>query len=246
MTPPRVLVVRSGPDPFASADAAKLEIVERVSHTVESLEIDHRGIPARADLAVFSSRIAVDRALSDPGSTLARCVASADQVFAVGASTEAALRSKGIAKASAGGGSAQALLAGLPDRLEGKTVIFPCGADSLAELPEGLLARGARVIRIVLYRKVPKPPDTGLSREILERPFVAFCATAPSAAEWLFEGLGPAAEQRLRATPAVVLGMTTLRWLDARGVARIEVAPEASFPAAARRLEALATGRSGQ
>lgn len=238
--------MRSGPDPFATVDAARLEIVERVSHTVESLEIDHRGIPGRADLAVFSSRIAVDRALSDPGSTLARCVAGAEQVFAVGASTEAALRSKGIAKASAGGGSAQALLAALPDRLEGRTVIFPCGADSLSELPEGLRARGARVISIVLYRKIPNPADAALAREILERPFAAFCATAPSAAQWLFDGLGPAEQERLRATPAVVLGMSTLRWLDARGVVRIEVAPEASFPAAARRLEALATGRSGQ
>jgi uroporphyrinogen-III synthase len=242
----RVLVVRSGPDPFAPVDPAKLQVVERVSHKVESLEIDHRGIPARADLAVFSSRIAVDRALADPGSTLARCVGSAEQVFAVGSSTEAALRAKGIAKASAGGGSAQALLAALPDRLEGRTVIFPCGADSLAELPEGLRARGARVIPIVLYRKVPNPADPSLAQEILERPFAAFCATAPSAAQWLFEGLGPAAEERLRATPAVVLGMSTLRWLDARGVSRIEVAPEASFPAAALRLEALATDRSGQ
>lgn len=246
MTVPRALVVRSGPDPFAAVDAATLEIVERVSHTVESLEIDHRGIPARADLAVFSSRIAVDRALADPGSTLARCVASADQVFAVGASTEAALRAKGVARASAAGGSARALLCALPDRLEGRTVIFPCGADSLAELPEGLRARGARVIPIVLYRKVARPVDPSLGREILENPFAAFCATAPSAARWLFEGLGPDAEERLRATPAVVLGMTTLRWLDSRGVARIEVAPEASFPAAARRLEALATGSPGQ
>ena len=82
-------------------------------------------------------------------------------------------------------------------------------------------------------------------REIVERPFAAFCATAPSAAQWLFEGLGPEAEARLRATPAVVLGMSTLRWLDARGVTRIEVAPEASFAAAAQRLEALATAGRG-
>ena len=244
MTVPRVLVVRSGPDPFTAVDRARLEVVERVSHVVESLEIDGRGIPARADLAVFSSRIAVDRALLDPGSTLARCVAAAGQVFAVGQSTDAALRARGIARTAAAGGSAQALLAALPDRLDGKTVIFPCGADSLPELPEGLRARGARVIPIVLYRKVPNPADSSLDREIVERPFAAFCATAPSAARWLFEGLGPAALERLRATPAVALGMSTLRWLDAQGVARIEVAPEASFAAAAERLAALATAGS--
>jgi uroporphyrinogen-III synthase len=243
---PRVLVVRSGADPFAAVDPARVEMVERASHTVQSLEVDARGIPARADLAVFSSRVAVERALTDAGSTLARCIAGAEQVYAVGQSTEAALRARGISRTTAGGGSAEALLEVLPEKLEGRTVLFPCGADSLAELPERLRARGARVIPIVLYRKMPNPADASLAGEILERPFAAFCATAPSAAQWLFEGLEPAAEERLRATPAVVLGMTTLRWLDARGVARIEVAPEASFPAAARRLEALATGSPGQ
>lgn len=241
MTVPRVLVVRSGPDRFTAVDAARLEVVEKVSHVVESLEFDGRGIPAHADLAIFSSRIAVDRALLDPGSTLARCVSEAGQIFAVGGSTDAALRARGIARTAAGGGSAQALLASLPDRLDGKMVIFPCGADSLPELPDGLRARGARVTSIVLYRKVPNPADASLEREILERPFVAFCVTAPSAARWLFEGLSPAAVERLRATPAVVLGISTLRWLDSHGVARIEVAPEASFAAAAQRLEALAT-----
>jgi len=238
---PRALVVRSGPDPFVAVDASRLEVVERVSHTIESVEMDARGIPGRADFAVFTSRVAVDRALLDPGSTLARCVAAAGQAYCVGQGTEAALRAKGITRTATGGGSARALLAALPDRLEGMTVIFPCGADSLAELPEGLRARGARVIPIVMYRKVPKPADESVGREIVERPFAAFCATAPSAAQWLFEGLGPEAEARLRATPAVVLGMSTLRWLDARGVTRIEVAPEASFAAAGQRLEALAS-----
>lgn len=216
-------------------------MVERVSHAVESVEFDARSLPARADLAVFTSRAAVDRAFVDPGSTLARCVAAAGQVYAVGHSTAAALRAKGVARIEAGGGSAQGLLAGLPDRLDGRTVLFPCGADSLTELPDGLRARGARVIAIVMYRKVPHPTDPALAREIVEHPFAAFCATAPSAARWLFEGLGADAEDRLRATPAVVLGMSTLRVLDARGVARIEVAPEATFPAAALRLESLAT-----
>ncbi len=247
MTAPRVLVVRSGSGPFAAAAVSgRVEIVERVSHAIEPVEVAEREVPARVDFAVFSSRVAVNRVLGVPGSPLFRCIAGAGQVFAVGRATEAALRVRGVVGAVAGGGSAEALLAALPERLDGRTVLFPCGADALPQLFEGLRARGARVIPIVVYRKVPNPADPSLEREILERPFAAFCATAPSAAQWLFDGVGPAGQERLRATPAVVLGAATLRWLAARGVARIEVAAEARFPAAAHLLEALATGGAGQ
>lgn len=243
MTFPRVLVVRSGSHPLAAAaDSSRVEIVERVSHAIEPVEVAERVVPARVDLAVFSSRIAVDHALDVRESPLFRCIAGAGQVFAVGHATASALRARGVVRAVAGGGSAEALLAALPERLDGRTVLFPCGADVLPELPEGLRARGARVIPIVVYRKVQNPADPSLEREILERPFAAFCTTAPSAAQWLFDGVGPAGQERLRATPAVVLGAATLRWLAARGVARIEVAPEARFLAAVHLLEALATG----
>jgi uroporphyrinogen-III synthase len=244
VTIPRALVVRSGSDPFAAAaNSGRLEIVERVSHAIEPVEVAEREIPARADLVVFSSRIAVDQALDVPGSPLFRCILDAGRVLAVGHATEAALRARGVVRTVAGGGSAGALLAALPERLDGQTVLFPCGADALPELSEGLRARGARVIPLIVYRKTPNPADPALEREILERPFAAFCATAPSAARWLFDGVGPAGQERLRRTPAVVLGGATLRWLAARGVERIEVAPEARFPAAARLLEALAIGQ---
>ena len=87
---------------------------------------------------------------------------------------------------------------------------------------------------------MPTPPDPELEREILTRPFTAFCVTSPSAATWLFAGLPLEAVQRLRATPAVVLGPYTRRYLESHGVARILVTDEARFDAAARMLETLA------
>ncbi len=244
MTVPRVLVVRSGPDPFA-ASSSRVEIVERISHRIEPVRVEQDEVPARVDLVVFTSRVAVDRALGVAGSSLARRISEAAQVFAVGPSTEAALRARGFANAVAGGGTAEALLATLPERLDGRTALFPCGDDALNEIPDGLRARGAGVTPVVVYRKVPNPADPSLEREILEKPFAAFCATAPSAAQWLFEGVGRSARERLCAMPAVVLGMSTLRALTARGVLRIEVTEEPSFAAAGRLLEALATGRPG-
>jgi uroporphyrinogen-III synthase len=100
-------------------------------------------------------------------------------------------------------------------------------------------------MRVVLYRKVPNPRDPGLEKEIVARPFAAFCTTSPSAATWLFEGLGEEAIRRLRGTPAVVLGRFTRRFLESHGVSRIEVTEEARFAEAVRLLETLAAGPEG-
>jgi uroporphyrinogen-III synthase len=138
-------------------------------------------------------------------------------------------------------GSGASLLERLPGDLSGQRVLLPCGEDATPELREQLNSRSARVARLVLYRKVPRPPDPGLEREILEKPFAAFCTTSPSAARWLFESLGEAATRRLQATPAVVLGRYTRRFLESHGVSRIEVTEEARFSEAVSLLEALAT-----
>ena len=135
----------------------------------------------------------------------------------------------------------ESVLERLPGDISGQRFLLPCGEDATPELPERLNSRGAHFARLVLYRKVPKPRDPGLRREIVERPFAAFCTTSPSAARWLFDGLGESAASRLRATPAVVLGRFTRRFLESHGVSRIEVTEEARFTEAVALLEALAT-----
>jgi uroporphyrinogen-III synthase len=240
---PRVLVVRSGANPFVSLDgSAAVEVVERVSHSIEPVEPPEEEFVAPADLAIFTSQVAVERVTGDPRllSQFSQATSGA-RLAAVGPVTAEALRRHGIEPALVAAGSGEALLELLPERLEGCRVLFPCGEDAAPELPDGLRRRGASVRRAVVYRKVPRHRDAALEREILERPFAAFCATSPSAAQWLFEGLGESAADRLRATPAVVLGRFTRRFLEARGVGRISVAGEQRFSSALSLLEELAT-----
>ncbi len=242
---PRVLVVRSGSNPFASiGESAGIEVVERVSHRIEDVAPLAPPPTTPPDLIGFTSQVAVER-LGDPRlGWLLAAARGVSRVAAVGPATDRALKRLGIAPHWVGGGSAEALLEALPGRLEGWRVLLPCGEDAATDLPEELRRRGARADRVVVYRKIEQPRDEELEREILERPFAAFCATSPSAAGWLFEGLSEAAAERLRRTSAVVLGRFTRRFLEARGVDRIAMTPEARFAAALALLETLATAGS--
>jgi uroporphyrinogen-III synthase len=244
---PRALVVRSGARSVLESGApASIEILERVSHRIEPLEPDPSDLAAPADMAVFTSQVAVAQGLAGRGGeALRRCLAAA-RIVAVGPATAAALRSAGLVPEVIAGGSAESLLAALPEGLEGLRVVLPCGEDASAALPRALQERGAAVTRRVVYRKVSNPPDSALAAEILARPFAAFCATSPAAARWLFESAGPRGLEQLRTTPAVALGPSTRAFLADRGVVRIEVAEEAAFSSALRLLETLATGPAGK
>jgi uroporphyrinogen III methyltransferase / synthase len=244
---PRVLVVRSGAKPFPTGgEDAAVEVVERVTHTIDPITPPGQALAGSADLAIFTSRAAVERVAADPHlASLFLGAAAHARVAAVGPVTAEALRERGVEPHLVASGSGEALLERLPNRLDGWRVLLPCGEDSAKELPEGLRRRGAQVERVVVYRKVPRAPDAGLELEVLERPFAAFCATSPSAAGWLFEGLAQCAAERLRRTPAVVLGRSTCRYLEARGVDRIALTEEPRFSAALRLLEQLATAPGG-
>jgi uroporphyrinogen-III synthase len=235
--------VRSGANPFISlAQSTRIEILEKASHSIERLEPDDTALEVAAEFAVFTSQVAVETLFANPRrATLFRAATAGGRIVAVGAATESALAGKGIAAGIVADGSGESLLERLPGDLSGQRFLLPCGEDATPELPERLGSRGAHVARLVLYRKVPKPRDRGLDREIVEKPFAAFCTTSPSAARWLFEGLGEAATRRLQATPAVVLGRFTRRFLESHGVSRIEVTEEARFSEAVSLLEALAT-----
>jgi uroporphyrinogen III methyltransferase/synthase len=242
-----VLVIRSGANPFASfAGSAHVEIVERASHAIVPVEPARDALEAPADWVIFTSQVAVERAFGDAGLAARLHKSSAGaRLVAVGAATGEALQSRGARADLIAGGSAESILERLPPDLKGRAVLLPCGEDASPDLPERLRSRGARVNRVVLYRKVGNPREPDFEAEIVERPFAAFCTTSPSAARWLFHDLGDAAAARLRVTPAVVLGRFTRRFLESYGVVRIEVTEEARFSEAVVLLELLAAAPSG-
>jgi uroporphyrinogen-III synthase len=196
-------------------------------------------------MALFTSRIAVARALEGALGAAVRGCVRRKGIVAVGPATGAALLAAGIVPALVAAGSAASVLEALALRLDGVVILFPCGEDALAELPAGLEARGARVHRVVVYRKVANPPPAELSDELRGRPFSAACATSPAAARWLFAALEPEDAERLRGTPWAVLGPETRRCLESLGVRRIALAG-ARFPAALALLEKLASAAPGK
>jgi uroporphyrinogen-III synthase len=142
------------------------------------------------------------------------------------------------------GGSAARLLERLPFEVHGSRVLLPRGEDSSEELPRGLAERGAEVVALTIYRKIALPYDRRMDSDIIAGRFVAFCATSPSAARWLFGGASREAREHLRGTPAVVLGSPTASELTRHGVRRIEIAEPPTFESAARLAVSLAA-RSG-
>lgn len=244
---PRVLVVRSGAIPAVRFprpdDPSRLEIVEKFSHTVTPLAADLSALTSDAPpgWAVFTSQIAVRLLLGEPEhARLFRSAMAGGRVAAVGESTAESLRSFGVEPDVVAAGSGASVLDRLPARLDRIRVLLPRGDDATRDLPEGLVARGAHLEPIVLYSKTPRPRDPELDRDLVERPFAAFFASSPSAAQWLFHGAAEEALALLRDTPAVVLGRFTERYLESHGIVRIETAREATFASALAALEDLA------
>lgn len=239
---PKVLVVRSGGRPFFSGEGPRsLEVRERVSHAIVPYREGESALDRRADMAIFTSQVGVERLLGDPelAARLKEAI-SAGLIAAVGIATADSLARHGMPAREIGEGSARSLLDRLPADLSGQRVLLPRGDDASTALEEELQRRGAVVETLVLYRKVPRPRDADLAVEIVREPFAAFCVTATSAARWLFEDVGKNARERLRATPAVALGPSTRRFLLGQSVSRVEVPHPVNFTEAARLLESLA------
>ncbi len=242
---PLALVVRSGALDFPRpSDGAVLEVFEKITHAIEPLAADSAVLTEPAALAVFTSQVAVRLFFEDAERRrLFAQSLSAGRVAAVGQSTAAALRDVGVEPAIVAAGSGASVLDRLPRRLEGWRVLLPRGEDATLELPGGLAARGARLRPMVLYRKVPAPPDPALDAEIASGAFFALATTSPAAASWLFTNASPAAMERLREIPAVVLGRYTGRYLTSHGIERVETAAQPTFHAILERLAELAAAR---
>ncbi|HEY6066283.1 MAG TPA: uroporphyrinogen-III synthase [Thermoanaerobaculia bacterium] len=225
----RLLVVRSGERSFPVERATGLEVVERRSHSIETLRPDPVG--GSFDLAIFTSRPAADRFLArdDLLSTLP------GRVVAVGPATAERFRSGLSVEVEEGGGSVGSLLRKLPPDLSKTRVLLPRGEDADPQLSSELARRGARVVSLVLYRKIPLPYDAALDSAITAPPsIVAFCTTSPAAARWLLDGAGQAARARLTRTIAIALGDATSNALSSLGVSRVEIARPPTFETVAR------------
>ncbi|HMA19087.1 MAG TPA: uroporphyrinogen-III synthase [Thermoanaerobaculia bacterium] len=222
------LVVRSGERPFPSSLLPGFDVVETRSHAVETLPVK----PPRGsfDLAVFTSRSAVDRFLAQDG--LLKTLPG--RVLAVGRATAERFRSALSVDVEEGGGSVRQMLRQIPRNLAGTRVLVPHGEDSDPELTRELALRGAEVVPLLLYRKVELPYDPELDASILTLRPVAFFPTAPSAARWLLDGAGKDARARLTRTIAITLGDATRKALLERKVARVEIAQPATFEAVVR------------
>ena len=229
-------------------DAAGFEIVEKVSHSIEPVDPDPR--TARAARRSRRSSRARSRAaffgrLGSSG--LFRQALAGGRVAAVGEATGGRPCRARLAPTSSPADPARASSTRCPRRLDGWRVLLPRGEDATAELPEGLRAAGAHASP---GRHLPQGPAVRRSgastREIAEGSFAAFCATSPSAAHWLFAATPKRRRGRLRATPAVVLGRFTRRYLESHGVARIECARRrASRPSRGSAELALRRARRG-
>ena len=244
MSPARVLVVRSGARPFGLVPG--VEVIEYVSHAIEPVAPEPGEWAAGWDTVIVTSQVSVERIARDARDAEAlRRTLEHGTLVAVGEATAQALRRHGLSPDVVAAGSARSMLESLSASLSGQRVLWPCGEDASRDLTRLLEERGARVTRLVLYRKRAVPSNPGLSTEILERRPAAFCATSPAAADWIFAGLSSDAAQRLRAIPAVALGPSTLERLADLGVERVEMAAEARFASAGKLLARLASGGAG-
>ncbi len=246
MTGRRILVVRSGERPFSDwGERPNAEIVERESHVVETTVVSVDALKPPFDLAVFTSQLAVERLLT-PGELEAAFQSglSGARVAAVGPGTAGALRQRGVEPGLVAASSVESILAALPGSLEGWRVLWPCGEDASDALPQELSRRGAKVERLVLYRKRPRPADVELLRGIREDPFIAFCITSPAAGEWLLAGAPREAIGALQAIPGVVLGPSSRRFLEGRGFTDVRTCSPGTYARAAAMLAHLAAGRA--
>ena len=169
------------------------------------------------------------------------------RIASVGPTTAATLRERGWPVDLVGpGNGAEGLVRALREAgVQGRRVLYPAGSRSLPTLPEGLRRLGADVVRVVAYRTVPAALDVDACRSSIARRAVgAVTFASPSAVIELERALGSADFQRLLATaPAVAIGPTTARALEARTVT-LAVAETPTLRGLALACHALACGIS--
>ena len=99
---PRALVVRSGANPFARfTSSSRIEILEKSSHSIEPVEPDSALLESPADIAIFTSQVAVETLFADERrASLFRKATAGGIVVAVGPVTGEVLAAKNVAVTS--------------------------------------------------------------------------------------------------------------------------------------------------
>ena len=157
--------------------------------------------------------------------------ARAQRWFAPGPGTAAALRRRGVAQVSipADGHDSQHLLA-LPDLCApgGRAIgllTAPGGRDLLEPT---LRARGAKVLRADVYRRVPMAPAAARLARLAALPKSSvLLVTSAEAFDGLWNALDATGRRRLRARPAVAGSARLAQLLDGLGFARVATATSA-------------------
>lgn len=144
------------------------------------------------------------------------------RIAAVGPATAEALRERGWRVDLIGvGQGADGLLASLAEvGVRGRRLLHPASSRALPTLAEGLTQLGAEVVRFVAYRTVATALDVEACRGwIARRALGAVTFASPSAVIELQRALGEADfAQLLASAPALAIGPTTARELEARAV----------------------------
>ena len=142
----RVLVVRSGANPFVSlGESSAVEVVEQVEPHDRERRAPADAVPrARADLVLFTSQVAVERVAADPrlGALSWRRAGTRRAIAAVGPATaEALARARDRPRGSWRAARPRALLERLPaEPRRAGAVLLPCGEDA----PDGASGAAAR------------------------------------------------------------------------------------------------------
>jgi uroporphyrinogen-III synthase len=243
---PAALVVYSGGPAFDWERSLGLRGVAGVaipSHQIELLPAAEilPALSGEFTHVIVTSRNACDAIFRDTASgERFRALARKAEVMAVSATTARRLRDGGVAPAfTPADGRSKSILDALPGRLEGRRFLLPRGDDADPDFPETLRDRGADVVDLVVYRKIPRADDSPLARALASPALKAFAATSPNAVSWLFDHAGEAGAQRLRRLRAAAIGPTTAHRLHELGKRRVEIPSHPSLDALAEKLAEL-------
>lgn len=189
---------------------------------------------ARAELAaggyshlVVTSRTAVEALLALAPGNAALTISPSTQVIAVGDGTAASLAQAGVTASMIAGGSGAALVREMPAAgpvgagAGRPRVLFPASAAAAPTVPEGLVAKGYDVHRVIAYRPHPVPLPADAASALRTGGYGAIVLTSPNLADQAARsGIHPA-------TAIVTIGEPTSARVRALG---LEVAEQAAEP----------------
>lgn len=153
------------------------------------------------DLLIFTSVNAVEKWVARAKEKERPAVEKKNRVIAVGETTAARLKHHGLpVEALPEKFSAEGLLEKLDSNLKGQKILLPRGDLALEELPQGLKARGAEVLEVVVYRTLAvKPEIQPLMERMARNEIDVITFASPSAVHRFVESIG---KDRIHSLPS--------------------------------------------